>query len=109
MSQREAAVVSNRQFATLDDLDAILAELLPTERKNHTDLRCTALKDLRLLVQKSGTCSWSFDYAVANSFRVNLRFEATAEDDGSCVTLKTPYDDRGGGFEDLSGCLIDEW
>jgi hypothetical protein len=35
-----------------------------------------------------------------------LTFEALIEDDGGCVDLKTPYDDRDGTFTDLSKCLV---
>lgn len=32
-------------------------------------------------------------YCVSNHL-VNLRFEAVIEDDGSCIDLRTPYDER---------------
>lgn len=38
-----------------------------------------------------------------------LRFEAGVEDDGSCIHLRTPYDDRDGHFTDLSECVTDSW
>jgi hypothetical protein len=44
-----------------------------------------------------------------SSGKVQLRFEADVEDDGSCVFLRTPYDERDGRFRDLSNCVIDEW
>jgi hypothetical protein len=34
-----------------------------------------------------------------------LTFEALIEDDGGCVDLKTPYDERDGKFTDFSDCL----
>jgi hypothetical protein len=37
-----------------------------------------------------------------------LSFEALIEDDGGCVDLKTPYDERDGAFHDLSESLIVE-
>ncbi len=37
-----------------------------------------------------------------------LAFEALIEDDGGCVDLKTPYDERDGAFRELSDCLIVE-
>jgi hypothetical protein len=41
--------------------------------------------------------------------RHRLRFEAFIEDDGSCVNLKSPFDDRDGSFTDLKDCLTDQW
>lgn len=35
-------------------------------------------------------------------------FEAIIEDDGDCINLKTPYDERDGGFVDLTDCLTEE-
>ena len=37
----------------------------------------------------------------------NLCFEATVEDDGSCIFLLTPYDKKE--FVDLNNCLTDDW
>jgi hypothetical protein len=37
-----------------------------------------------------------------------VTFEAFIDDDGGCVDLKTPYDERDGAFDDLSEYLIVE-
>ena len=37
-----------------------------------------------------------------------LTFEAFIDDDGGCVDLKTPYDERDGAFDNLSRHLIEE-
>jgi hypothetical protein len=36
----------------------------------------------------------------------DLSFEATIEDDGACIDLLTPYDDRDGRFVDLEDCAV---
>ena len=36
-----------------------------------------------------------------------LRFQGFIEDDGSCIYLLTPYNDRDGEFVDTNGCLIE--
>lgn len=38
-----------------------------------------------------------------------LRFEGEIEDDGACIFLRTPYDDRDGRFVDLTDSATDEW
>jgi len=40
---------------------------------------------------------------------IKLEFEGIIEDDGRCVTLRTPYDKRAKRFVDLSGCLTSYW
>jgi len=40
---------------------------------------------------------------------IELWFEAVIEDDGSCIDLKTPYDERDGKTMDLADCEIDQW
>lgn len=41
--------------------------------------------------------------------KVQLWFEAVVEDDGSCIDLKTPYDDRDGLCQGLSNCVTSSW
>ncbi len=41
--------------------------------------------------------------------RIKLRFEGDIEDDGDCITLRTPYDERKGNFVDLSNCITNDW
>jgi hypothetical protein len=38
-----------------------------------------------------------------------LEFEAEIEDDGGCITLRTPYDKRAEKFVDLTNCRVDQW
>lgn len=52
--------------------------------------------------------------AVIGSYTVEcecreLCFEAIVEDDGSCIDLKGPYDDRDGEFFDTTDCLTEDW
>jgi hypothetical protein len=48
-------------------------------------------------------------YTVRGAEGVELNFEGLVEDDGGCVELRTPYDERDGKFHDFSNCATDEW
>jgi hypothetical protein len=37
----------------------------------------------------------------------DLLFEGVTEDDGACIDLKTPYDQRDGKFLNLDDCVTD--
>ena len=47
-------------------------------------------------------------YVIKAPHGKKLTFEAYIEDDGGCIDLMTPYDERDGKFADLSDCLIVE-
>ena len=55
-------------------------------------------------------CSGCYCYAY-NSIKAphgkELTFEAFIEDDGACIDLKTPYDERDGKFSALDGFEFD--
>jgi hypothetical protein len=55
---------------------------------------------------RNGTMYEIAFYTIKAPRRKKLTFEAWIEDDGSCVDLKTPYDERDGKFTDLSEALI---
>ena len=38
-----------------------------------------------------------------------LSFEGEIEDDGTILWLRTPYDERDGGVQDLSNCVVEEY
>jgi len=38
-----------------------------------------------------------------------LLFEGDIEDDGACIKLRTPYDQRNGDFIDLSNCITEDF
>jgi hypothetical protein len=48
-------------------------------------------------------------YSVQTPSGDSLPFEATIEDDGRCIELKTPYDYRDGKFCNLDDCVTDSW
>lgn len=48
-------------------------------------------------------------HCTVKSGKTELEFEAVVEDDGRCITLRTPYDARDGWFKDLSNCVEDMW
>ena len=47
--------------------------------------------------------------SVKASSGAELDFEATLEDDGSCLEIKTPYDQRDGRFLDTSDGELEWW
>jgi hypothetical protein len=47
--------------------------------------------------------------SVTSPSGVELQFEADIEDDGDCITLRTPYDKRAKRFVDLSRCRTSYW
>ena len=55
------------------------------------------------------------DRAIANCYATilesgtRLSFEAFIEDDGACIDLLTPYDERDGRFADLTDCLTERY
>jgi hypothetical protein len=83
-------------------------------RRGKIDFLTEAEKQLveRLYMQSEadnvgGSSALAF-YTVNGPRGTKLTFEAFIEDDGGCVHLKTPYDERDGTFTDLSKCLIEE-
>lgn len=47
--------------------------------------------------------------SVASESGAVLEFEGDVEDDGTCIDLRTPYDQRAKRFKDLSRCLTSCW
>lgn len=87
-------------------------------KRNKTKLRRSSLDFLteeekqtieRLYMEseaKSNGAMWVIvQYAIKAPHGKELAFEGTIEDDGHCVHLLTPYDERDGKFVDLSDCL----
>ena len=58
--------------------------------------------------QDNGMCCIAY-YSVQTPSGDVLSFEATIEDDGRCIELKTPYDYRDGKFCNLDDCVTDSW
>ena len=58
--------------------------------------------------QSNGICCIA-NYSIALAQGESLEFEGDIEDDGACITLRTPYDQRAGRFRDLSNCVTDSW
>jgi hypothetical protein len=46
-------------------------------------------------------------YSLETTSGATLTFEACIEDDGTCIHLRTPYDERAKRFKDLTKCLTD--
>jgi hypothetical protein len=47
--------------------------------------------------------------SVTSPSGAKLQFEGEIEDDGHCITLRTPYDKRAKRFVDLSRCRTSYW
>ena len=48
-------------------------------------------------------------YTVHGPDGVELNFEGLVEDDGACIVLMTPYDERDGKFRDFGNSATDGW
>ena len=48
-------------------------------------------------------------FLVATSSGEDLEFEGDVEDDGACIDLRTPYEQRENRFRDLTHCLTVDW
>ena len=74
------------------------------ERQNIEEL--IAEKALESNIENGICCVAHHEIAVSN---VKLQFEAYIEDDGACIDLMTPYDERDGKFKNLDNCVTKSW
>jgi hypothetical protein len=101
--------IDQERFYTLDDEATKVAE----GKKDKFDLSLLTLDEQRLIedaimdetLRMTGgpRVIATYDLTVPNSNRT-LSFEGDIEDDGGCIDLRTPYDERDGKFVDLSDC-----
>ena len=78
--------------------------LTATERAFVEDI----IMERQLEANQSNGMNCMASYCVTHG-DLSLSFEADVEDDGSCITLRTPYDERDGQFLDLSDGVTDSW
>lgn len=92
--------------ARLDDDEAPTFDFL-TAGERHDLEQELAKKQLANNEENGMNCLAHF--SVTSVSGTVLRFEAEVEDDGECLTLRTPYDQLEGGFVELDGCITDSW
>jgi hypothetical protein len=97
-------VTLEKAFATLDDTRPSFAFLTAKERRLAED----TIAKHQIEANQINGMSCLASYCVKHG-GVELWFEADVEDDGSCVFLRTPYDERDSKFRDLSNSVVDEW
>ena len=68
-----------------------------------------ALAEIDLEGNQSNGINCIASYTVRGKDGLELKFEGLIEDDGVCIELMTPYDERDGKFHDFSNCAIEEW
>ncbi len=84
-------------------LDELQLDILTDEERREFE-EALAFEDLRSNMD-NGICCVAH-YSV-QGHGGDLWFEATIEDDGACIDLKTPYDQRDGKFLNLNDCVTD--
>jgi hypothetical protein len=105
--------VSESRFEELLELSAPLDDdpeprfdfLTRTERSR---LEQTIAED-QLEANSSNGMNCIAHFSVQSSSGQDLRFEATVEDDGCCIELRSPYDCKNGRFVNLDKCITDSW
>jgi len=96
------------------DRQKILDNLLETfEDTNTGDLSLLLPKEIELLERFKQEDELSYSVNVIAQFSIKaengsiMKFEGFIEDDGACIHLLTPYDERDGRFSNLTDCLIE--
>ena len=92
-----------------EPLDAIekprLSFLTRSERSAIED----AIAERQLEANESNGMCCLGHCSVTSPSGAELQFEVEIEDDGHCITLRTPYDKRAKRFVDLSRCRTSYW
>jgi hypothetical protein len=95
-----------RLSESLDDMDVPdFSFLKPKER----DLLEAVILKERLRDNLESTFNVLAHITVIAPGGEHLRFEADIEDDGACINLRTPYDERAGRFVNCTVCLTEHW
>lgn len=96
------------------DRREVLENLLETfEDTNSGDLSLLLPEEIEILERFRQEDELSYSDNVIAQFSIKtangsvMKFEAFIEDDGACIHLLTPYDERDGKFFDLTDCLVD--
>ncbi len=89
----------------LEEAEKPCLDVLTPEEREHLEEQF-AKSELKSLSEVGLNCLAHFTLQTPAG---DLSFEASIEDDGTCLTLLTPYDERDGEFIDLDRCITDWW
>jgi hypothetical protein len=90
----------------LDDVEKpCFSFLTRSERSSIED----AIAERQLEANESNGMCCLGHCSVKSPSGAELQFEGDIEDDGQCITLRTPYDKRAKRFVDLSRCRTSYW
>jgi len=89
----------------LDDYSDAEFDFLTTEERRNLE-EAIAEEVLKNNMENGICCVAHHEITVSN---LELQFEAYIEDDGACIDLMTPYDDRDGKFKNLDNCVTKSW
>lgn len=95
-----------RLFESLDEVKNPGFSFL-TRRERSDIEKAIAARELEAN-QSNGMCCLGH-YFVTSQSGAELQFEGDIEDDGHCITLRTPYDKQANRFVDLSRCITSSW
>ena len=90
----------------LDDVDKPRFSFLT--RSERSDIE-DAIAERQLEANESNGMCCLGHCSVKSPSGAELQFEGDIEDDGHCITLRTPYDKRAKRFVDLSRCRTSYW
>ena len=100
--------VTARRFQALversSDFDDLQFDFLTAEERQCLE-EALAFEQLRLNMDNGISC---IAHHCIPCSAGDLRFEVAIEDDGACIDLKTPYDEREGRFENLDDCVTND-
>lgn len=90
----------------LDDVDKPRFSFLTRSERNDIE---DAIAERQLEANESNGMCCLGHCSVKSPSGAELQFEGDIEDDGHCITLRTPYDKRAKRFVDLSRCRTSHW
>lgn len=90
----------------LDDVDKPRFSFLTRSERNDIE---DAIAERQLEANESNGMCCLGHCSVKSPSGAELQFEGDIEDDGHCITLRTPYDKRAKRFVDLSRCRTSYW
>ena len=90
----------------LDDVDKPRFSFLTRSERNDIE---DAIAERQLEANESNGMCCLGHCSVKSPSGAELQFEGDIEDDGHCITLRTPYDKRAKRFVDLSRCRTIYW
>lgn len=90
----------------LDDVEKPRFSFLTRSERNNIE---DAIAERQLEANESNGMCCLGHCSVKSPRGAELQFEGDIEDDGHCITLRTPYDKRAKRFVDLSRCRTSYW